>query len=70
MYLFTNEPLNLPVIFAGLGHGGRIHAHDEYLVIEGDGRVAGLVEAEQANVDILAAYAELMASSSSHGRID
>jgi acetylornithine deacetylase/succinyl-diaminopimelate desuccinylase-like protein len=63
MYLFTDEPLNLPLVFAGLGHGGRFHAHDEYLVIEGDGRVAGLVEVEQANVDILGAYAQLAASS-------
>jgi len=38
-------------------------ANRNYLVSEGDGRVAGLVEAEQANVDILDAYAELAANS-------
>src|SRR5262245_12753773 len=62
LHLFTDAPLSLPVVLAGLGHGGRAHAHDEYLVIEGAGRVAGLVEAEQANVDILDAYAELAAA--------
>jgi acetylornithine deacetylase/succinyl-diaminopimelate desuccinylase-like protein len=61
MYLFTRAPLRLPMAGGGLGHGGRNHAHDEYLVIEGDGRVAGLVEAEQSYVDILYAYAEMAA---------
>lgn len=59
MYLFTRPPLNLPLIDGGLGHGGRNHAADEYLVIEGSGRVAGLVDAEKAFVDILYAYAEM-----------
>ena len=57
MYLFTRPPLGLPLVEGGLGHGGRHHAADEYLVIEGDGRVAGLVEAEMAFVDFLYTYA-------------
>lgn len=57
MYLFTQQPLSLPLAGGGLGHGGRHHAADEYLVIEGDGRVAGLVEAEKAFVDFLYAFA-------------
>jgi hypothetical protein len=42
----------------GLGHGGGAHSPDEYLVIEGNDSVAGLVRAEQSYVDILYAYAE------------
>lgn len=57
MYLFTQPPLSLPLAEGGLGHGGRHHAADEYLVIEGDGRVAGLVEAEKAFVDFLYTFA-------------
>ncbi len=59
MYLFTQPPLSLPLAEGGLGHGGRHHAADEYLVVEGGGRVAGLVEAEKAFVDFLYAYAGL-----------
>lgn len=58
IYLFTQPPLSLPLAEGGLGHGGRHHAADEYLVVEGDGRVAGLVEAEKAFVDFLYAFAE------------
>ena len=34
-YLFTIRPLHLPFVAYGLGHGARIHAPNEYLVIEG-----------------------------------
>jgi acetylornithine deacetylase/succinyl-diaminopimelate desuccinylase-like protein len=34
-YLFTREPLNIPFVAYGLGHGGRIHAPNEYLVVRG-----------------------------------
>lgn len=57
MYLYTREPLNLPLARGGLGHGARAHSPDEYLVIEGNEEVAGLVRAEQSYVDILYAYA-------------
>ena len=33
-YIFTGAPLHLPAGHFGLGHGGRLHAPDEYLVIE------------------------------------
>lgn len=59
MHLFTRAPLNLTLAEGGLGHGGRNHAHDEYLVIEGNNKVAGLVEAEKSYVDILFAYASM-----------
>ena len=58
MHLYTRPPLSLPAVFTGLGHGGRYHSPDEYLVIEGDGKVAGLVEAEKSYVDIVYAFAE------------
>lgn len=48
-YIFTKY-LRIPYLAAGLGHGGRAHAPDEYFVIEGDGtknKVASLVEMEK-----------------------
>lgn len=58
MCYLTNGPVYLPLASGGLGHGSRNHIADEYLVIDGDGQVAGLVEAEQSFVDILYTYAE------------
>lgn len=55
MYLFTRV-LGLPEIGGGLGHGGRAHSPDEYLVIDGNEKVAGMVKAEQAFADFLFAY--------------
>lgn len=54
---YTRPPLNLPAVSGGLGHGGRAHAVDEYFVIEGTGKLGGLVECEQSIVDILYAFA-------------
>ena len=56
MCYLTNGPVHLPLARGGLGHGGRNHVPDEYLVIEGDGKVAGLTEVEESYVDILYAY--------------
>ena len=55
-YEYTRK-LGLPAAGGGLGHGGRAHSDDEYIVIEGNDRVAGIVKAEQAIVDVLFAYA-------------
>ncbi len=41
----------------GLGHGSRAHSDDEYIVIEGNDKVAGIVRSEQSVVDLLYAYA-------------
>ncbi len=57
MCYLTDGPVYLPRVGGALGHGGRNHTADEYLVIEGDGKVAGLVDAEQSYVDILYAVA-------------
>jgi di/tripeptidase len=54
---YTRPPLNLPAASGGLGHGGRAHSIDEYFVIEGNEKVAGLVKCEQSIVDILYTYA-------------
>jgi len=59
MYLFTKEPLRIPVVYGGLGYGARAHAPDEYMVIEGAGKVAGLLEQEMSYLRILESYGEV-----------
>lgn len=54
---YTRPPLSLSAVDGGLGHGDRAHSRDEYIVIEGNDKVAGIVRAEQSYVDILYAYA-------------
>ena len=53
----SHPPLNLPVCGGGLSHGGRAHSPDEYYVIEGSDKVAGLVKSEESFADILYAFA-------------
>ena len=56
-YQFTDR-LQLPMVFAGLGHGSGAHAPNEYLVIEpSNPAVAGLAEIEKGYVDLLYALA-------------
>ncbi|MBI4553804.1 MAG: M20/M25/M40 family metallo-hydrolase [Candidatus Latescibacteria bacterium] len=57
-YLYTRPPLSLPTCGGGMGHGARAHSVDEYIVIDGNDRVAGIAEAEKSFVDILYTYAE------------
>ena len=59
MYLFTKEPLRLPALAAGLGHGAHAHAPDEYMVVEGARGVEGLLGQEASYLRILEAYAEV-----------
>lgn len=58
-YMFT-ERLGLPLVFSGLGHGGNMHAPDEYMVIrpKAGSKIAGLATIEKAYVDFLYALAE------------
>ena len=56
-YLFTGPPVSIPMIGGGLGHGARQHSVDEYLVIEGEGRIAGLPQGEKFYADFLFAFA-------------
>ena len=44
---------NVPCVRGGVIGGGGGGVKDEYLVIEGDGKVAGLAEAEKYHVDLL-----------------
>jgi len=57
-HLFNRGSLHLPFCDGGLGHGGRAHAPDEYFVIEGNKKVAGLAGCEKSFVAILDAYAK------------
>ncbi len=55
--LFKSE-LGMPIVRqAGLGGGGRRDRGDEYLLVDGDGKVAGLAESEKSQVDIVHTYA-------------
>lgn len=58
-YLFTSGPLKLPLVMAGLGHGGNAHAPDEYFVIDGTDRVKGLADCEKSYVAMLYNYAKI-----------
>jgi acetylornithine deacetylase/succinyl-diaminopimelate desuccinylase-like protein len=55
-YLFTREPLRSDFCVGGLGHGGRAHSPDEYLVLEGNDKVRGLAGMEKSFVSILYQY--------------
>jgi acetylornithine deacetylase/succinyl-diaminopimelate desuccinylase-like protein len=51
-YVFTDR-LKKPFVMFGLGHGAGAHSKDEYLVVDGGGRVADLRTTEKAWVDLL-----------------
>ncbi|MDR3474286.1 MAG: M20/M25/M40 family metallo-hydrolase [Devosia sp.] len=51
--------LGIPSLQGGSpGHGARIATSDEFLVIEGDGKVGGLAEIERFYVDLMYQFAE------------
>jgi len=52
-HVFTKRPLQIPYVPVGLNHGGRAHAPDEFLVVEGNEQVKGLAEFEKSFVTIL-----------------
>jgi acetylornithine deacetylase/succinyl-diaminopimelate desuccinylase-like protein len=56
-YLFGKDILNIPISGAGVGMGGRSHAANEFLVIEGAGQVYGMAGAEKALATVLYNYA-------------
>jgi len=51
--MFNREPLNLPFVGGGLGHGARAHAPNEYIVVEEGGPTGGLGTLEKSYVAIL-----------------
>ncbi len=50
---FSQEPLNLPFIFGGLGHGALAHSPNEYIVVDEGGPTGGLASMEKSYVVIL-----------------
>jgi acetylornithine deacetylase/succinyl-diaminopimelate desuccinylase-like protein len=55
-YLFQHF-LGVPFISGGLGHGGRMHSPNEYLVVDGNGPVRGLVDLEKSYATVLYEFA-------------
>ena len=51
--MFNREPLNLPFVEGGIGHGGRAHAPNEYIVVGEGGPTGGLITLEKSYVAIL-----------------
>jgi acetylornithine deacetylase/succinyl-diaminopimelate desuccinylase-like protein len=65
-YLFSNQdtgekvaPVSMPIGMGGAGHGGNAHAANEYLVIEGAGKVYGMAGAEKVHAAIFYNFAAL-----------
>ena len=58
-YLFTDAPLNLPMVLGGMGHGANQHTINEYLIVEGLGGIASLDEIEKSYVDFVFRFAAL-----------
>jgi len=56
-YLFSKKPLQLPFAMGGLGHGARAHSPDEYLLVRGKDKIAGLASLEESYVRILYDFA-------------
>ena len=55
---FFTQMLDIKLLGAtGIGYASGHSAANEYLVIEGDGKVGGLQELEQSFVDLLYSYA-------------
>lgn len=55
--MFNREPLNLPFVMGGLGHGGRAHSPNEYLVVGEGGPTGGLSTLEKSYVSMLDNFA-------------
>jgi acetylornithine deacetylase/succinyl-diaminopimelate desuccinylase-like protein len=52
------KDFGMPVVFgAGIGHGGGVAQPDEYVVIDGGGKVSGLKEMARFSADLIADYA-------------
>lgn len=51
--MFNREPLSLPFVMGGLGHRARVHAPNEYLVVEEEGPTGVLKTLEKSYVAIL-----------------
>jgi len=59
-YVFTGEPLKLPAIQFGFGHGGGAHAPDEYYLIESKNpKIQGIDGAVRGHVEFLYEFASM-----------
>src|SRR5947207_3395939 len=63
-YLFSNQdvgqrvaPVSMPIGMGGAGHGGNAHAANEYVVLEGAGKVYGMAGAEKSHAAIFYNFA-------------
>ena len=53
-YVFTGEPLKLPAVQFGLGHGNGAHAPNEYYVIDSTNpKIEGFAGAARSHVEYL-----------------
>jgi acetylornithine deacetylase/succinyl-diaminopimelate desuccinylase-like protein len=63
-YLFSNQevgqkiaPVSMPIGMGGAGHGGGAHAANEFMVLEGAGKVYGYAGAEKSHAAIFYNFA-------------
>ncbi len=57
---FSQEPLNLPSVFGGLGHGALAHSPNEYIVIDEGGPTGGLASMEKSYVAIMENFGKMV----------
>jgi acetylornithine deacetylase/succinyl-diaminopimelate desuccinylase-like protein len=58
-YLFSGDPINLPIAGGAAGSGGGAHAANEFYVIEGAKKTYGMAGAEKSVATVLYNYAGL-----------
>ncbi|MDB6101664.1 MAG: peptidase dimerization protein [Gammaproteobacteria bacterium] len=58
-YLFSGDPINLPIAGGAVGSGGGAHAANEFYVIEGAKKTYGMAGAEKSVATVLYDYAGL-----------
>ena len=52
-------PVSMPIGMGGAGHGGNAHAANEFIVLEGAGKVYGYAGAEKAQAAIIYNFAAM-----------
>ena len=58
-YLFSGDPISLPIAGGAVGSGGGAHAANEFYVIEGAGKTYGMAGAEKSVATVLYNFAGL-----------
>jgi acetylornithine deacetylase/succinyl-diaminopimelate desuccinylase-like protein len=67
-YLFSGDPLNIPIIGGAAGSGGNAHAANEFWVIEGADKAYGMAGAEKSVATVLFNYAGLNGPATEHAK--